>query len=181
MQSIDKNTKRRLTATLAAICAILQLAIAPNLPFFGGRANFMLILAALLAQLFGGRYGTVSGFLCGLFFDFCSTNPLGLMACFLTVCSYVLGMEVRNKLADDTRISLAQFSVAALAVSGAYALALVLLGGTGFLEAIFMRALPTAIITIACYLPFVMILSRNRQGFTLSPRRSSPSRPGRLR
>ena len=161
--SIDKNTKRRLTVILAATCAVLQLAIAPNLP------------------LFGGRYGTVSGFLCGLFFDFCSTSPLGLMAFFLTVCSYVLGMEVRNKLADDTSISLTQFSVAAFAVSNAYALALVLLGGAGFFEALFARALPTAAITIACYLPFVMILSRNRQGFTLSSRRGSPSRPGRLR
>ena len=179
--SIDKNTKRRLTVILAATCAVLQLAIAPNLPLVGGRAKFMLILAALLAQLFGGRYGTVSGFLCGLFFDFCSTSPLGLMAFFLTVCSYVLGMEVRNKLADDTSISLTQFSVAAFAVSNAYALALVLLGGAGFFEALFARALPTAAITIACYLPFVMILSRNRQGFTLSSRRGSPSRPGRLR
>lgn len=181
MQSIDKNTKRRLTVTLAVTCAILQLAIAPNLPFFGGRANFMLILAALFAQLFGGRYGTVSGFLCGLFFDFCSTSPLGLMALFLTVCSYVLGREVRNKLADDTSISLTQFSIAALAVSSAYALALVLLGGAGFFEALLMRALPTAIITVICYVPFVMVLSRNRGGFTLLSRRTISSRPNRLR
>ena len=171
MQAIDKNTKKRLTIILSVICALLQLVIAPNLSFFGGRANFMLILAALLAQLVGGSYGTIAGFLCGLFFDFCSTSPLGLMALLLTISSFVLGMEVRNKLNDDTSVSVTQFAVCALAVSGAYALALVMVEGACFLEALFMRALPTAIITVICYLPFVNILSRNRGGFTLSSNR----------
>lgn len=179
MQGIDKNTKRRLTLVLTLICAVLQLAIAPNLPFFSGRANFMLILSALMAQLFGGRYGTVAGFLSGLFFDFCSTSPLGLMALLLTISSYVLGYEVRNKLNDGTKVSITQFSIASFAVSGAYALALVMVERAGFLEAIFMRALPTAVITIICYLPFLMILSRNRGGFTLSSSRG-PGRSSRL-
>lgn len=176
MQGIDKNTRKRLTAVLAIICCVLQLSIAPNLPFFGGRANFMLIYAALMAQLFGGRYGVIAGFLAGLFFDFCSTSPIGLMALLLTVCAYVLGYEVRNKLADDLSVSVTQFSIAALAVSAAYALALVLVEDAGFFQALFMRALPTAIITVICYLPFVSILSRNRTNFTVSPRRGGSNR-----
>lgn len=172
MQTIDKNTKKRLTIILSVVCAVLQLSLTPNISFFGGRANFMLILSALLAQLVGGTYGTVAGFLCGLFFDFCSTSPLGLMALLLTISSYVLGMEVRNKLNDDPRISITQFATVAAAVSTAYALALVMVEGAGFIEALFVRALPTAIFTVICYLPFVTVLSRNRGGFTLSSNRS---------
>ena len=173
MQNIDKNTKKRLTTTLAVICVPLQLVIAPNLPIISGYANFMLILSALYAQLFGGRYGVIAGFLCGLFFDFCSTNPLGLMALLLTVSSYLLGMEVRNKLNDDPSVSITQFSVVAVAVSVAYSLVLVMLESVGIIEALFLRALPTAVVTVIFYVPFVHILSRNRGGFTLSSNRSN--------
>lgn len=176
MPAVDKNTKRHTTVALAVICVLLQLIIAPNVSFFGGTINFMLIFSALIAQFIGGRYGTVAGFCAGLFFDFCSTNPLGLMAFLLTGSSYVLGMEVRNKLNDDTSVSITQFSFAAFAVSGVYALALVMVEHAGFIEALFMRALPTAIVTIICYLPFVTVLSRNRAGFTLSTRRSNKLR-----
>lgn len=173
MQVIDKNTKKRLTITLSVICVLLQLILAPNIPLFEGRINFMLILSALLAQLVGGRYGTIVGFLAGLFYDFCSTGPLGLMALLLTVSSYVLGMEVRNKLNDDPSVSITQFAIATSAVCVAYALALVMVENVSILGAIFIRALPSAIVTVICYLPFVTVLSRNRGGFTLTSNHSA--------
>ena len=173
MQTVDKNTKKRLTVILTVICVLLQLVLAPNIPLLEGRINFMLILSALLAQLVGGRYGTIAGFLSGLFYDLCATSPLGLMALLLTVSSYVLGIEVRNKLNDDPSVSITQFSIAAAAVCGAYALALVMVEGTGIIGALFIRALPSALATIVCYLPFVTILSKGRGGFNLATGRSA--------
>ena len=43
MQVADKNRDRRGTLVLAIVCAVLQLALAPNIGIGNGRANFALI------------------------------------------------------------------------------------------------------------------------------------------
>lgn len=48
MQISDKNREARGIALTAIICAVLQLAIAPNVGLGNGRANLALVFAATL-------------------------------------------------------------------------------------------------------------------------------------
>ena len=54
MQISDKNREARGIALTAIICAVLQLAIAPNVGLGNGRANLALVFAATVALTSGG-------------------------------------------------------------------------------------------------------------------------------
>lgn len=159
----DKNRDVRTCAVLAVICAVAQLALAPNLGLGNGRANFALVFASLVALLMGGRRGVVAGFLAGLFFDLSTTGPVGLMAFCLTVSSYALGTEGRDRMAGDLASSVALFSLAALLVSLAYHLAMLLVGqASSIVDVLFLRTLPTTLLSIVFFLPFAYYFSRLR-------------------
>ena len=103
--------------------------------------------------------------LSGLFFDLCTTGPIGLMALLTTVASYLLGMEVRNKIATDGFRTIVDFAIAAFAVSLVYHLMMIVLGdGVSVFDALFLRTLPTVLLTVIAYLPFVLILSHRDGG-----------------
>ena len=98
MQISDKNREARGIALTAIICAVLQLAIAPNVGLGNGRANLALVFAATVALTSGGGRAVVCGFFAGLFYDLSTTGPIGLMALLLSVCGFALGGEGRNRL-----------------------------------------------------------------------------------
>lgn len=180
MQVADKNRDMRSTALLVVLCAVLQLALAPNLGLGNGRANFALVFSACVALSKGGRMGVVCGFLSGLFFDLSTTGPIGLMAFCLTISSYVLGIEGRNRMAGDLAASMALFSAAALAVSFVYHLAMLLVGqASSIVDVVVFRTLPTTALTIVTFVPFAYYFSRVRaSGPSLGGRGSHLSRRG---
>ena len=162
MQVADRNRSNRTITILAIVCAVCELAFAPNIGLGLGRANFALVFAACVALTKGGRTGVICGFAAGLFFDLCTTGPIGLMALFATISSYFLGMEVRNKLATDSLRCVGEFAVSTLVVSLFYHLMMLVLGqGSSFFDAVFLRTLPTAVLTVIAFLPFWFVLARS--------------------
>ena len=163
MQVADKGRDVRGTVILAAVCLVLQLAVAPNVALGNGHANFAMIFSACVALQAGGSRGVVAGFLAGLVFDLSATSPVGLMAFCLTVSSFVLGIEQRNRMAGDLASSMAHFCASALAVSLVYHLAMLLVGqGGSLIDVIVFRTLPTAFLTIVFFVPFAYYYSRVR-------------------
>lgn len=160
MQVKDTNRNRRDFGTLAAICLVLQVAVAPNIALGNGRANMALVFAGITSLLVGGRLGVLCGFLAGLVFDLSTTGPIGLMAFLLTIASFAVGIEARNRLADDFRGSMTVFSLMTAAVSLAYHLTMFLVGeATSFVDVVFLRTLPTCLLTIVAFAPFAYAIS----------------------
>ena len=132
MQIADKSHDTKGMVTLAAICAVLQLALSPNLAIGNGHPNFALIFCACIALSRGGAQGVVGGFAAGLFFDLSSTGPIGLMALLLTIAAYALG------------------SIAMLMVGSA----------NSIIDAVIFRAVPTTFLSIVAFIPFAYFFSR---------------------
>lgn len=177
MQVNDTHKGRNRTVILAVVCAILQVALAPNIGIANGRASFAFVFVACVALLVGGRTSVVAGFAAGLFFDLTTTGPIGLMALELTVAGYLMGMESRNRLVEDPGGSVQLSALAALAVAFVYNIAMLIMGqASSVADAVFLRALPTALLTFVAFLPFMYVLSHGAaSGPTLfggrSPRR----------
>lgn len=182
MQVQDKNRYRRATATLAVVCLVCQLALAPQLGPLAGLANFSLVFAVCMALLRGGEPGVLSGFLAGVVFDLATTGPMGLMALLLTVTTYLLGSEGRNRVADDPQLAWLQGAVACLLVQLAYALVQLAVGqSSSLVEAVVFRALPSGVLTALLLVPFVWATARQGHaglGLGGSSRRGMPRSSG---
>lgn len=160
MQVKDNNRNRRDFGVLAGICLVLQVAVAPNIALGNGRANMALVFAGIASLMVGGRLAVVCGFLAGLVFDLSTTGPIGLMAFLLTLGSYVLGIETRNRLADDFRGSMTTFAIFAAVVSLFYHAAMLLVGeASSIIDVVFLRTIPTLVLTIIAFAPFASVLS----------------------
>lgn len=189
MRVQDQNRVRHTTVVVAVVCLVCQLAVVPQLGPLSGWANLCLVYAVCMALFRGGTEGVVCGFVAGLVFDLSSTGPVGLMALLLTVAAYLLGSEGRNRLAEDAQVAALQGGVACLAVSVAYALFQLALGqASSLVEALFLRGLPSGVLSFVCLLPFLWALSRPSRQATLGgsgrhgmPRSQGPrlGRPGR--
>ncbi|MCI2086244.1 rod shape-determining protein MreD [Olsenella sp. kh2p3] len=165
MQVADKNRDRRGTLILAIVCAVCQLALAPNIGIGNGRANFALIFTACVAFNVGGRRGVLAGFFAGLFFDLSTTGPVGLMAGCCAAAAYLMGQEGRNRMAGEFGATVAEFSVATLVVSLIYHFAMLVVGqSSSLLDVLVLRTLPTALLTIIAFLPFAWFYSRSTGG-----------------
>lgn len=165
MQVADKNRDRRGTLMLAIVCAVCQLALAPNMGIGNGRANFALIFTACVAFNVGGRRGVLAGFFAGLFFDLSTTGPVGLMAGCCAAAAYLMGQEGRNRMAGEFGATVAEFSVATLVVSLIYHFAMLVVGqSSSLLDVFVLRTLPTALLTIIAFLPFAWFYSRSTGG-----------------
>lgn len=165
MQVNDTSHNRRSMLWLGVACLVLQLALAPNLALGNGRINFALAYAAVFALSVGGREGVLCGFFAGLVFDLSTTGPIGLMALLLTVMSYLLGNEERNRMADGFPTTMALFGVSSLVVVFLYHLAMLVAGEAGdLIDVIVMRTLPTFALTFVAFLPFAYFLCRNAEG-----------------
>ena len=165
MQVADKNRDRRGTLILAIVCAVCQLALAPNIGIGNGRANFALIFTACVAFNVGGKRGVLAGFFAGLFFDLSTTGPVGLMAGCCAAAAYLMGQEGRNRMAGEFGATVAEFSVATLVVSLIYHFAMLVVGqSSSLLDVLVLRTLPTALLTIIAFLPFSWFYSRSTGG-----------------
>lgn len=180
MQVKDTNRNKRDLALLALFCLLLQVAVAPNIALGNGRANMALVFAGIVSLLVGGRIGVFCGFLSGLVFDLSTTGPIGLMAFLLTIGSFVVGIEARNRFADDLRGSMTAFVALASAVSLVYHIAMLLVGeASGIVDVVFLRTIPTVMLTVIAFTPFASFLAHST-GNALSlggkPSRSARSR-----
>lgn len=155
MRVADRNRDVRTTVILAVLCLVLQLALAPNIGLGNGRANFALVFTVCLSLSAGGSAAVIAGFVSGLLFDLSTTAPIGLMAFCLTVVGFALGSSARERVAGDLGTSVAYAAMASLAVAIVYHIAMLLVGRTdSIVDALFLRALPTALLTIVAFLPF---------------------------
>ena len=163
MQVADKNRITRTVIVLSVICFVLQIALAPNVALGNGRANFAFALVASCAVLLSPGSCAVAGFVAGLVFDLSSTAPIGLMAFCLTVASFCLGLEQRNRMAGDIGSAMGLFCAATLGVSLVYHLAMLLVGqASSIIDVVIFRALPAALLTVVFFVPFAYYYSRVR-------------------
>ena len=165
MQVADKNRDRRGTLILAIVCAVCQLALAPNIGIGNGRANFALIFTACVAFNVGGRRGVLAGFFAGLCFDLSTPGPVGLMAGCCAAAAYLMGQEGRNRMAGEFGATVAEFSVATLVGALINHFAMLVVGqSSSLLDVLVLRTLPTALLTIIAFLPFAWFYSRSTGG-----------------
>lgn len=163
MQVADRGRETRGTIALAIVCLVLQLALSPNVALGNGHPNFALIFSACVALQIGGTRGVVAGFASGLLFDLTTTAPIGLMAFCLSVSSFALGIEQRNRMAGDLASTMTLFCAGALGVSLVYHLAMLLVGqASSIVDVVVFRTLPTALLTIVFFVPFAYYYSRVR-------------------
>ena len=141
-------------------CAVCQLAIAPNLGFFGGCANFALVLALCVAMSEGGPTAVLTGFCAGLFYDLSSTGPVGLMALELTMLGYLLGTNSRNYFAEDAANLGRTFLVGSGTVLLVYQLVMLVLEGGSLVDALVFRFLPSLALTALAFAPFAFWYAR---------------------
>ncbi|WP_051353802.1 rod shape-determining protein MreD [Atopobium fossor] len=165
MQVNDNNKKRKALLIAAISCFVLQLAIVPNFGLFDGRINICMITAVFIALGIGGKTGVIAGFIAGLFFDLTTTGPVGLMAFELTLASYFIGMESRNKLIDGHGIVFQQFLIACVLVELIYALAMILTGhSTNILFAFGMHTIPAIVLDSLVFVAVLLIFSSRMGG-----------------
>ncbi len=163
MQIANKSRDNKSAVLLAVLCLVLQLAVSSNIGLGNGRANFALIFSACYALTQGGPRSVVVGFFSGLIFDLSATTPIGLMALILSVSSYLLGAEARNRMSGDFGGSVVLEALAALGTSVAYCLGMLISGqSSSIVDALILRALPMAFLTILFFLPFAYYYSRIR-------------------
>ena len=175
MPKRDANRNRYGNIILAVVCFVLQLALAPNLGFGNGRFNFAVIYAFCISLLVGGRRGVVYSFFAGLVFDLSTTGPIGLMALLLTIDSYVLGLEERNRFADGSAACISSFAISSFVVIFAYHLTMLAMGqAESFTDAFVLRTLPTYAMTFVAYLFFNHHFTKDATGgVSARPRRGS--------
>ena len=178
MQVKDSNRYRRDFGVLAALCIVLQVAVAPNIALGNGRANFGLVFAAIVSMAVGGQLGVVCGFLAGFVFDLSTTGPIGLMSFLLTISSFLMGMGAHNRMADEFVGSMRTFAIFAAAVSLFYHIAMLLVGdATSLMDVVFLRAVPTTVLTVLAFVPFAYVVSHETgNSLTLGGKPSKSSR-----
>lgn len=181
MQVNDTNKHRHDSAWLALLCLVLQLCLSPSLALGNGHINFSLVYCAVVSLTIGGSWGVLCGFLAGLVFDLSSTGPVGLMALLLTVAAFVMGMESRNRLQDDSSAALILFAIVCFLTCLVYNLTMLLVGeASSLLDVLFLRSVPTFVLTALSFLPFAYFLSRgSSSGVGLGMRGSHAKRAGK--
>jgi hypothetical protein len=82
------------------------------------------------------------------------------MSFLLTIGSFLMGMEPRNRMADDFAGSLRTFSWLAAGVTLLYHVAMFLVGeASSIMDVVFMRTVPTLALTVLAFAPFAYVIS----------------------
>lgn len=158
MQIKDTNQSKRGHLVLAVVCMLLQVMLSPSIGMGNGRINFALVYAGVYALSVGGRPSVVVGFLAGLVFDLISAGPVGLMAGLLTVLSFGLGIEERNRFADGFVLPMSSFGVGSFLVILVFHMAMLLTGESASMaDVLLQRTLPTFALTFVAFLPFAYV------------------------
>lgn len=173
----DRTSSTRQTVILAVICAVCQLALAPNVGIADGRANFAIVFVMCVCYLGGGERAVIGGFAAGLFFDLSTTGPIGLMALLLTVAAFLSGGTGHVSFTDSPSDVGRSYLVVTAIVTVVYQLSMLFVGqAANFGDAIVLRALPSVILDCIAFIPFAIALSRVRPS---SGGLSTPTRRGR--
>lgn len=157
----DTGKARRTAIVLAVVLGILQLSIVPCVGILGGRANLALVFVA--AACLGGEtsWAPLLGFFSGLFYDLAGSGPIGLMALLLTLTGFALALAGRSRVADDPMASVVLFVPVAIVVEALYAIVLLVFGqAESFVDVVFMRALPGAVLDCLSLCVVAFALSR---------------------
>ena len=78
-------------AVTIILCLFLQVGVAPAIQIGGCAPNFLLIPVLLVALKSGVGFGSLTGFLCGLFEDFAGNETVGCMALTMTLVAVIVG------------------------------------------------------------------------------------------
>ena len=153
------NGGRALTVA-CVLAVVLHIAVAPQLELFGGRINFMLIIAGIFAIMGDPHKAAVSGFCCGLCYDLLAAVPLGLMALLLTIATYVAcgfsrGIQLGLN-GECMRLLGIMFAI----VNCVYGVLLFAMGvQTNLFWAIVGHGISSTILTLIMSVPFLMLAS----------------------
>lgn len=165
MQVKDKNKNRKSVGVLALVCLLLQLALSPNIALGNGHPNFAFVFAAVCALTIGGRTGVACGFGAGIIYDLTATSPVGLMALLLTCAAYGLGIEARDRIADNPVTTFIPVTIAALCVFSLYHMTMLLVGlSANIIDALLLRTIPSVLLTVLAYVAFALALGRRHGG-----------------
>ena len=159
MEIRNKSKARRTSAVVFLVCLLLQLAFSGQISIFGSTVNFLMVFAGVVALSSGSSTGVVAGFVAGLFYDFTSAAPVGLMMLVLTVASFAAGMGGRNRLAESFADAVRAFAVMALASNVAYSVGLLLAGVEHNVLFALLGAVVAALLTTVVFCPFALVLA----------------------
>lgn len=161
----DRAKGRRTSVVLAVVLGLLQLSVVPNVGLLGGRANLALVFVACACLGGDAQRAPLIGFLAGLFYDLAGSGPIGLMALLLTLAGYLFAASGRSRVADDFGGSLMMFAPVAVGVGVIYALVVLALGiSPSIVDALFLRALPGAVLDCVCLAIVAAVLARTSSG-----------------
>lgn len=155
------NGYSKLIAILVAVCAVLQVMIAPYIAISGVSPNFMLLGAVCAGILCGPRRGCAIGFLCGLLFDLSTTGPIGAMAFILTVVGYLMGVFAADLLQQNWFMPVFALFIAAFVTELLRVIVLALFGQVAFLSGLVHVVFPgTLYDAVFGFLCFPLLRSR---------------------
>lgn len=157
-----ENTRHRgSTYALVALFVLLQLVLGNHISVLGAKPNFMLVLAAALAFMYGSRTGCIAGFACGLLADLTGAGPVGLQALLGCIVGYVLGRNRRNVFVDGWTAPLGELAVAALVYNAAqFALLLMFAAGVSLDWSVVGRIVGSTLLDLVVGAPTFAILGR---------------------
>ncbi len=121
-------TKGAGSFAIIALAFILQLAVAPQLVFFGVTPNIVFVLVTTIALLQGQRQGAVIGFVTGLIFDLVGSGPIGVSALTFCVAGAIAGALRPSALAESWKLPMVIVMVSSFLAESLYAITLLLLG-----------------------------------------------------
>ena len=167
------NTGRSRSAliTMAVVCVVLHLALAPQVSVFGGRFNFMLVLTVSLAISGDSRSLVYIGVFSGLFFDLTTASPVGFMALLLALTGYTVALMSRGLTSGLGMETVRVAAVAILAVNVLYAVGMFFMGVEGdLLRSIGIHGLASSVLTMLACVPFLLMGGSGGSGRGLSGR-----------
>lgn len=163
MQLSNNSKNRKSGLILALVCVFLHIGIAPNISLGKGVANFALIYAFCTTTFMEGKKVFWACFLAGLFFDLTTTGPVGLMSFELVCLAFLATSEDRAHMGEDYATIIKAFCLDCVVVTFVYGIAMLIVGDAhSFIDTIFFKTLPSCILTIIFFLPFMYVLNHSK-------------------
>ena len=156
MEYRDTAHSQRALAILIAVAAVLQVALAPQISILGGRINFMIILAGVVALMGNASQAVYVGFGAGLLF--------------LTAGSFVLVQMASAGTSGFSSTSLRFMGIFSVGVCMLNGIALFFMGSErDLLLSLGGHGLMSAVLTTVVSIPFLMLsgsMASSRSGFS---------------
>lgn len=139
---------------LLLLAAVLQSTVLPQLTFFGGTLNLVLLMALSWTLSGEGLEGVVWGFTGGLFLDMLSGGPLGASSLALVLMTFFAGLTEGRFWRSHVLLPLATALLSAL---GFHAISLLMLSTSGHPiapgQALWQIILPSVLVNTLGMLP----------------------------